>query len=381
MARSLAEAPVLRSSRLQLDPNLKNTLWRRQAIWVGSSALLGAVLSGITQLPLDLLIGLSLCVGFVAQAGIRWRKSLLVALGAFFFVSWVGAEDGSSILGRLLAEPGVPPTVFARGVQIVGLGAILGSGAGFIERPLEGRNRGLLDGALGGAGLIGLGSFVATALLGDFAVHSWGIGLWLGVLAFITSLVLLVAGLHSREVLRLPQRKVLERAFSGRFLEPALRASTLDQALAGLAPDADTREGLGEVAAWVVRLQWQRQAMEAELDPVGRMETVERKLRLAEEAQRSQDQFTRERILAAIEHIERLEGHHAELVAEDSRTAALVEYALASLDEARASLLLSRVTPGDASPVPLGEVLGRLRSHAEHQRVQRKTQRELGSVA
>ena len=66
---------------------------------------------------------------------------------------------------------------------------------------------------------------------------------------------------------------------------------------------------------------------------------------------------------------------------ERQRTEALVDYALAFLEEARAGLAIARELPGEASPDRLPEVLGRLRDHATEGDVRRRTNREMGKIS
>jgi hypothetical protein len=66
---------------------------------------------------------------------------------------------------------------------------------------------------------------------------------------------------------------------------------------------------------------------------------------------------------------------------ERQRTHALVEYALAFLEEVRAGLAVARELPGEAIPERLSEVLGRLRGQAKAGDARRRTAREMTSIA
>ena len=80
---------------------------------------------------------------------------------------------------------------------------------------------------------------------------------------------------------------------------------------------------------------------------------------------------------ATAEHLKRLLEHRAAIAVERGRTDALVEYALAFLEEARAGLAVARELPGEAIPDRLPEVLGRLRTQARDGDARRRTVREL----
>jgi hypothetical protein len=62
---------------------------------------------------------------------------------------------------------------------------------------------------------------------------------------------------------------------------------------------------------------------------------------------------------------------------ESERSEALMDYALAFLADARASLLLGQLRPGSAAPSDLPEVLRRLRDHALHEEARHRTESDL----
>ena len=91
----------------------------------------------------------------------------------------------------------------------------------------------------------------------------------------------------------------------------------------------------------------------------------------------TEDDFTRERQLATARHLQSLLGHAQQIRLEHARSQSMQEYALAYLEEARMGLALARALPSDAAPSRLGEVLDRLRSHAQESETRRKTAREV----
>ena len=92
------------------------------------------------------------------------------------------------------------------------------------------------------------------------------------------------------------------------------------------------------------------------------------------------DPFTAERQKATISHLERLLEHRAAIVQERERTGAIVDYALAFLEEARAGLAVARELPGEAVPDRLATVLHRLRSQAREGDNRRRTKREIDDL-
>ena len=136
---------------------------------------------------------------------------------------------------------------------------------------------------------------------------------------------------------------------------------------------------MAEVATWVFRLQITLQALDNELshiDPDQVRARIESNRNLGPEV----DEFTRERRAATAQHLERLLQHRQAIEIEKSRTDALVDYALAFLEEARAGLAVARELPGETTPERLPEVLRRLRASAQEGDARRRTARELGAI-
>ena len=237
-----------------------------------------------------------------------------------------------------------------------------------------------LHGALALAATVGVGAWAADQLVQPSwapAASTLIASTLVGVVSAQTLLVLAVR-YHSTD--RIPAREVIAETLGAQHRGPALVAWQLDHDLAELCPDHDSRDGLGEVATWVYRLQWTLQQLDAEHDRVGGPEVDARIQRLSAQAADATDDFTRDRLLATIEHLDRLRGHRAALEAEQVRTVALTEFAVAFLEEARADLTLARVQPGDARPDRLPEVLDRLRTYSADRTLARQTRRELATL-
>ena len=234
--------------------------------------------------------------------------------------------------------------------------------------------------AVGVAAGTGLGLWVGTTLVGQTWPFLVGVTFVATIAGLIASQVEWIAALRWRQADRIPSPGRIRATLSESAREPALRAWNLDQSLAKAAPDPETRDGLGEVAAWVYRLAWSRQNIETELTSVEGEGLAERIAVARQTASAEQDAFTRERREAAVRHLEQLVGHRDALALEAGRTAALMDYALAFLEQARAGLALSRVSPGEQVPERLSDVLGRLRAHATDGDARRRTARQLSSL-
>ncbi len=133
------------------------------------------------------------------------------------------------------------------------------------------------------------------------------------------------------------------------------------------------------MARWVLHLQTSRGSLDAEARTIDVVDVQARIEACA--GQPSDDAFTRERRAATAAHLQRLLDHHEAIQVEADRTGALVDYALAYLEEARAGLILGRRLAGDAAPTRLAEVLGRLREHAAEGDARRRTAREVSAMA
>jgi hypothetical protein len=347
----------------------------RQAAWVAASGGVAAmaVLLGLDLPPL-LVLPIALAVGAAIAHPRRLHKGLLLvplSVAAVALVAWVGGVhpalwwDGS-------LPPLSPATVLAAG-GAAGMGAVFLDG-----RPVD-RWR-VLHGALGTAAGAGIGAWAASQLVPLSWAGPFGAALAMAITALVASQGLLAAAVEWRFADRLPTRNKICVALTEPYRAPVLRAWELDQGFEKAAPDQVTRDGLGEVAVWVYRMQYALQDLDREAAAIGGSDVEARVRTLRDEAVASDDDFTAERQSATADHLERLISVRDALALEGRRTRALVDYAIAYLEEARAGLTLARVQPGGPMPDRLGEVLHRLRDYGTEGDARRRTHREMGSL-
>jgi hypothetical protein len=377
MSTEADSPPLRRSVALRWEPAQRAAGLRRALAAAAAAGLvgLGFGLFGQAARP-EVGLGLLLLAAALTlrpRADAAVGAGLAALIGALAGIGTTGSWARGALLGALSMEANLP------GWSWWAAGAALGAAAAARSRAgagAEGRAAAGLGAGLGAAGAgigVGVGALL-NAPAATWAVSGLGLGLGLGLSA-------LVGAAKPHERVRLPSAAAVERALGHGLAPPVHRAAALDAIIAETSPDAPTREGLAEVAVWVLRLQWLRRALARELGAIDPEELRGRLARIGEEAAAADDPFLSERKAASAEHLRRLLSHHAELGAEDRRTAALVEYALAFLEEARGSLALARVQPGDQTPAQLADVLGRLRAHQTDQRAQREAARELGAQA
>lgn len=381
MSRAVAEPRLPVATRMWMDPFSTDGLVKRQLGWAavqGVAATLAAVaLAAHPDVGFALALGLGAAVAWPR----RFARGAAVAAGLLVITMLAGiAGDGSSTLSTFVT-PDLAAQFTARGLsglQILAAGAAAGAGLAWVAGPKEPARFAQM--ALAGAAATGLGAWAADQLVPltfepTLAVLSKGL-----IAGFVASQVLTVGALRFRQVTRPPSPRVVNATLQARYTTPCLRAWELDRDLSKRSPDDETRDGLGEVAAWVYRLQWTLQRLDRELESDALGKLVERIATLAEEADTTADDFTRDRKLATLRHLERLRTHAEALAAERSRTEALSQYAGAYLEEARAGLALAHLSPGDHTPDGLSDVLSRLRTHEEEAAAHRRTAREVASV-
>jgi hypothetical protein len=287
------------------------------------------------------------------------------------------ATVGSFWTLSLIADSG--NTAGVTGLQVLVAGAIIGAGLAWINADLERWQ--LLQTTLAGVASLGLGWWAATRLLGGMPNESVFAALHGAIFGLLASQSTVVASLRYSIAQRIPAPRKIKSSLLAPYHPPCLQAHRLDQELARHAPDREIRDGLGEVAAWIYKLQWNLQVMDQEIAAVSDMDLQQRIVRLYEEAEQTADDFIRERRIAAAQHLERLSSHRQSLLQERCRIEAMVEYAAAYQEEARAGLVLARMKPGDYTPASLDDVLNRLRMHSHEQLVARSTAREVAHIA
>ncbi|MCA9567098.1 MAG: hypothetical protein KC656_04610 [Myxococcales bacterium] len=328
----------------------------RQATWVGVQVL---------------------AAGAVGVLGI-WAFHPELALSAA-----IGAGAGSVNPKKLWALPIVVVAVVLAGMlctayqvpAVIGAGAAAGALATWL---LPHRTDWLdhLNGALGTLAGSSLGLWAATSLIPSSVPLVISAMLTAGFVGLVGSQGLLPAAIRYDAGPDLPSASQIKSTLQLRYRPPVLKALALHDAAQKHAPDRDTRRGLAEVATWVYRLQLTRQTLDTEaeaIDPIAIRERIDAYENLGPEA----DEFTRDRRLATAQHLSRLLEHRKAIDVEIGRNEALVDYALAFLEQARAGLAVARQLPGDAMPDRLDEVLTRLRAHAEEGEVRRQSAREV----
>ncbi len=351
-----AELQRREEAELALRGSALPSLPARQGTWVGIQMLTAAA---------------------VGVLGI-WAMQPELALSAA-----IGAGAGSVNPKKLWALPVVVVAVVLAGMlctayqvpAVIGAGAAAGALATWL---LPHRTDWLdhLNGALGTLAGSSLGLWAATALIPSSVPLVIGAILTAGMVGLVGSQGLLPAAIRYDSGPDLPTASQIKAQLKLRYRPPVLRALELHEAARKHAPDRDTRRGLAEVATWVFRLQLTRQTLDGEaeaIDPISIRERIDAYENLGPNA----DAFTRDRRLATAQHLARLLEHREAIDVEIGRNEALVDYALAFLEEARAGLAVARQLPGDTMPERLDEVLTRLRTHAEEGDARRQSAREL----
>jgi hypothetical protein len=340
--------------------------------------------------------------GLAAGLG-AWACSLPILEPRYLFVTLVVAAMAAA---PSLREVGVAGWCVLCGMgcaalvdQSIVLGAVAGAGASVgLRAPFSTGARDTLHG-----GLTALGATLVSSLLASLIPAMPTSAVLSGDLD--TVLVILMVVVPTSFAVWAPawrhDHPEAPGAWSRRRLLPdyrsdAHRSAVLYAEAAPLSPDVPTRRGLLEVTEWVHRLQHFRQDLHSELkrraNPPADMETFatddphdpKRVPHAAHDTyphgQPVVDAFTRDRQRATQAHIQRLHRHTALMQREAHHAEALVDYALAFLEEARAGLVLRQLRPGIETPHQLGEVLRRLRSHHVERDAQARTERELATA-
>lgn len=332
------------------------TLPARQGVWVGTQ-IITATLLGLTGLwALHPELALSAALG-VGASSVNPRKLWAVPLGTIAVIT----------AGLLFASFQLP--------AVIGAGAAAGAISTWL---LPHRTDWLdsLNGALATLTGTALGLWAATTLLPASASVMLAAIFTSGLVGLMGSQGLLPAAFRFDQGPELPTPNQIKKNLKLRYRPPVLRALDLFQAAKVHAPDRDTRRGLAEITTWVYRLQLTRQTLDTEseaIDPIAIREKIQSYESLGPDA----DAFTRDRRRATAEHLRRLLEHRSRIEVEIGRTEAVVDYALAFLEEARAGLAVAQQLPGDATPNRMNEVLERLRSHAEEGNARRASNREV----
>ncbi len=328
---------------------------QRQAAWTAASAIaavafgLGGLWFGQPNLALALAIG----TGVIAINPRKWWAAPLVMTAV--------------VMGALSFE-------WLRLPAVLGAGAVAGAMAAWMI-PEHTDALDYVNGALGTAIGSSLGLWAALQLLPagiDGLVAAALTGATVGLMASGGLLPLAIRF----DTPRLPSMRHVNRVLQPAYRPPVLRAFTLFASTRRHAPDLETRRGLCEVATWVFRLQSTMQTLDKELENIN-VDDVTARIEACASATPGGDSFTKERRAATATHLRRLLDHRGAIAIERKRNEALVEYATAFLEEARAGLAVARELPGETVPDKLPEVLTRLRGQAISGEARRATKREL----
>lgn len=352
---SPAEPRLPRHTRARWAPQRLRPLALRGLAWTAISAVVAGVLG--RSLPIDLVAPAALGGGFALSflpspwalpAGLGVAAALYGAGAVGANPLWVGGAFAGAFALALIRGPTLMTT---------------------------------LQGTLAGAATASLGAELVGLLPASFQHSPWFWAAGVGIIGLAMAQTLWLGAIDWTSSDRVPSPRVINNTLAPPFREPCHRAWTLDGALATEARDPDTRDGLGEVAAWVYRLSWTLAALARELEAMDPTRLGERLEQARKAASEASDALTREPREATVRHIEQLVAHRDAIALEMERTRALIDYALAFLEQARAGLTLARVRPGEGMPDRLSEVLDRLRSQTAEGDARRRTARQLTPLA
>jgi len=329
---------------------------RQQALWVGGTVGTAAV-AGITPLwawAPEVALAIALGVGAALVNPQRlWSAPLVVA-----------SVVGAALLVGLFAWP-----------PILGAGAAAGVAATWLL-PHRTDRLDLVNGALGGLTGAALGLWAAVVLVPAALPTALVAPLTAALVGLVAAQGLVPVALRFDHGPQVPTLRQIQAALRVTYRPPVLRALELHHHACKHVPDRETRRGLGEVTTWVFQLQQTLQTLDGELAQID-PDHVQARIRACQELPEDVDDFTRERRQATAAHLERLLQHRTAIAVERDRTDALVDYALAFLEEARAGMAVAQQLPGEATPERLTEVLHRLRHHAREGDTRRRTAREV----
>lgn len=347
-----ALAPWVERSALEQLP-------KRQALWIVGGTFAAAVLAALPLWAVQPELALALALG----AGVS-----LVDIRKIWAAPFIVAAVGLG--GLACVAMGWP--------AVIGAGAVAGALATWLF-PHRTDALDLVHGALGTLAGACIGLWVATMVLPASLPMFVSAALTGGIVTLLAAQGLLPVAIRFDQAPQLPSAREIQKALRISYRPPVFKALDLYQGSQAAAPDRDSRRGLAEVATWVFRLQVTLQALDGELAQID-PEQVRARIDQHRNLPADLDEFTRERRQATAHHLERLLQHRAAIGIERGRTDALVDYALAFLEEARAGLAVARELPGETTPDRLPEVLHRLRSSAQEGDARRRTARELGSM-
>lgn len=353
MSTELVPSPQTAISR---DRRATRALPVQQASWVTVQTVAAGLLAVFGLWAVEPSLALSMAIG-AGVAVINPRKLWAAPIA-------LAAVIGAGLLFDAVRLPAV-----------LGAGAVAGIMAAWLMPQVAGWWD-YVNGSLATAAGASIGLWAATQLIPGGTGAVLGAGLTAALVGLVASQGLVPLALRFDSAY-LPSRRQVRKRLTRPYRPPVFKAFDLyEDAVAKQSPDVETRSGLCEVSHWVFRLEMTLQTLDGELSAIDPVEVVHR-ISNAEAGLDGVDEFTRERRQATIEHLKRLLDHRRAIETERTRTDALVDYALAFLEEARAGLALARKLPGESSPDRLPEVLRRLRESAAEGDARRRTAREM----
>ncbi|NCG17725.1 MAG: hypothetical protein GWP91_01760 [Rhodobacterales bacterium] len=348
---SFVSTPMLRGSAVRQLP-------RHAALWVVAQGVAAALTSvvGLWSSQPELALTLCIAVGAAFASPQKLWAAPLVA----------GGVTAAGFLFALLELPAV-----------IGAGAAAGALVSY-TLPWDTDWLDLINTGLGVLTGSAVGLFLAASALPATLPAS--------VLAIVTASVVGVVGVVGLLPMAVrfdtrsgvPSRREIRNALKTPYRPPVFRAIDLYADATKHDADIHSRQGLVEVTTWIFHLQVTLQSLDGELENIRESDIRDRiaKCYDTEDA----DEFTCERRLATAVHLERLLEHRTTMATERRRNDALVDYAVAFLEESRAGLAMARELPGEAIPDRLPEVLNRLRQQATSGDARRKTAREMDKI-
>lgn len=369
-----------RAGRFFLDSSTLKHLGTRQLRWTagataGSVVLALSPAADIPELAL-VPIGAGIACAFTRSGMIR-TAVLVVGVGAAFLAGIVH-PDASTLSSVLSASPRLPARLhlIQRVLGLFVMGALLPA--------LDGGPRSIIRSLESGLALVSAGSLAVWAVNG-LVSPAWLVASQMvagGLIGgLVSSAALLVLAVRHRRTERIPDRDTIARTLRAHYRTPALLAWKLDAELHAMSPDPDTREGLAEVAAWVYRLQRTRQRLGDAENSISEPVLAQRLMDLSHRASVEPDRFARDRMLASIRHLERMQHHRERLASERARATALCEFATVFLEEARTELTLAGIQEVAPNHDRLPQVLRRLRSYSADRAHARTTRQEMFALA
>ena len=313
--------------------------------------------------------------GLLAVSG-AWAAQPELALAAAIGLGVVGAAPRRAWAAPLTAAAALGGAVLAGMLDVspvLGAAAVVGlAAARLVPEPTDALDH--VNAMLASVAGASMALWGADQLI-PLGATAWGAVVGATVVGLGTGAALVPLAIRF-DAENVPTIRQIQKALELPYRAPVVQALDLWTNARKHTNDRVTRKGLAEVVTWVFRLQQQRQTLDQEqaaIDPT----KIGVRIAAAETAPGGDDAFTKDRRLATIGHLQRLLAHGTAIGIEKTRTEALVDYAIAFLEEARAGLAISRQLPGEAHPDRLPEVLGRLRAHAADGDARRRTMHEL----